>query len=289
MNLLEFNDVTKRYKEKTALNSVSLSIKAGEKVALLGCNGAGKSTFLNIATGLGLATSGSVRVFNQSPTDKGTRSLFSFLPQTLKLPDHLKVKEVIRVVEGHFSDGLDSKVLERLELTSLMNQYCHHLSGGEERKLCFALSLIGNRQLLILDEPTANVDFVSKQVIYTILGEYLKSKNPALLFSSHEMGEVEFLADRVVVLNKGEIVTDGTVSEIKRKFSPMKVSFISDQKNMKFMSTIKVNVEGDHYTLFGEDSDQIVRELFEKQCDFKNLRIEQSGLEEVFAQIWGTQ
>ncbi|MCB0413690.1 MAG: ABC transporter ATP-binding protein [Bdellovibrionales bacterium] len=286
---LEFNSVCKTYGDTKALDSVNLNIKPNEKVALLGCNGAGKSTFLNIATGLGLPSKGEVKILNQNPLSLKSRFQVSFLPQVLKFPSFLKVKDVIKVVEGHFNDNLLRTTLDRLRLTPFLNHYCHSLSGGEERKLSFALSLLGRRRFLILDEPTANIDILSKREVHELLKDHLKKEQGALLFSSHEMHEVEHLADRVVVLNQGRIIADGSVHQIKKSFSSTKVTFECAQEDLQFSTALKLERENKTYTLYGESGDDIVKELIQVTKSFYNLRVEPISLEEVFVKIWGQQ
>lgn len=289
---LYFNQVTKNYGTKCALKGVSLQIEPGEKVALLGCNGAGKSTLINLATGLRKQSSGEIKVLGQPATRGSTQEKLAYLPQVLKFPSYLKVKEIINVVERHFNSKLDPQLLLRLELTPLLNRYCSGLSGGEERKLGLALALVGQRPLLILDEPTANVDLVAKFEIHKILKENILSQKQAFLFSSHEMDEVEKLADRVIVLNQGQIVADGDVSHIKKSFGSMTVHFSSLSKEIFLESSTKIELKGhnaDHaynYIVYGLNSDAIVKELVEKKIEFQNLSIEQTSLDEVFLKLW---
>jgi ABC-2 type transport system ATP-binding protein len=289
---LYFNQVTKNYGLKCALKNISLHIEPGEKVALLGCNGAGKSTLINLATGLRKQTSGEIKVLGELATKSTTQEKLAYLPQVLKFPSYLKVKEVINVVERHFNTQLDPNLLHRLELTSLLGRYCSGLSGGEERKLGLALALVGQRPLLILDEPTANVDLVAKFEIHKILMENVLSQKQAFLFSSHEMDEVEKLADRVIVLNKGQIVADGDVAQIKRSFGSMTVHFSSLSKEIFLESSTKIELKGHtpdqiyNFKVYGLNSDTIIKELVERKIEFQNLSVEQTSLDEVFLKLW---
>ncbi len=290
--VLSFKNVKKNYgPNNIALKSINLQIHPGEKVALLGCNGAGKSTLINLATGLRKQTEGEVLVFGAKATDPKTAHKLAYLPQTLKFPSYLKVKEIIKVVEIHFNSKLEPLIFERLELTPLLNRYCSGLSGGEERKLGLALALIGQRPLLILDEPTANVDLVAKSEIHKILAEHMLKENQGFLFSSHEMDEVEKLANRVIVLNKGQVIADGDVQKIKKTFGSMTVNFSSLANEVFLETSSKIELKHQNskindFRVYGYDSDAIVRELVEKKIQFHNLSIEQTSLDEVFLKLW---
>lgn len=293
--VLHFDRLSKSYGSKHALKNVSIEIQAGEKIALLGCNGAGKSTLLSIATGLRLPSAGHVKIFGQNPTANITQTKLAYLPQTLKFPSYLKVKEILNIVEAHFKRALNPALLERLELSSLKDRYCSGLSGGEERKLGLALALVGHRPFLILDEPTANVDLVAKHEIHKLLQEHVLEQNQAFLFSSHEMDEVEKLADRVIVLNHGQVVADDKVQNIKKTFGSMTVEFESETREINLKTTTKIEISdsksSDSLTsfsvkVFGLNSDSIIQELVESKINFRNLKVEQTSLDEVFLKIW---
>lgn len=293
--VLHFDRLSKSYGSKHALKNVSIEIQAGEKIALLGCNGAGKSTLLSIATGLRLPSAGHAKIFGQNPTANITQTKLAYLPQTLKFPSYLKVKEILNIVEAHFKTALNPALLERLELSSLKDRYCSGLSGGEERKLGLALALVGHRPFLILDEPTANVDLVAKHEIHKLLQEHVLEQNQAFLFSSHEMDEVEKLADRVIVLNHGQVVADDKVQNIKKTFGSMTVEFESETREINLKTTTKIEISdpkaSDSLTsfsvkAFGLNSDSIIQELVESKINFRNLKVEQTSLDEVFLKIW---
>ncbi len=313
-NYLQISHLNKSYGQKHALKNINIHVRSGEKVALLGCNGAGKSTLINIITGLKSLTSGEVSVFGLNPTNLSAKVQSAYLPQTLKFSGFLKVKEVIRLIEKHYQTKIDPNILIRLELDSLLNRFCHGLSGGEERKLGLALCLIGHRPLLILDEPTANVDLVAKNEIHKILIENVKNSEKSILFSSHEMQEVDKLADRVIVLNHGEIIAEGNVSKIKKTFGISKVTFETlaasssntsiETSNHAVLNPIELststkieshpsktfdsdNVDSTTYEVYGPDSDLIISELVQKNIKFKNLIIEQPSLDEIFMKLWG--
>lgn len=288
---LVVKNLFKSFGNKTALKNINLNLNAGEKVALLGCNGAGKSTLINIITGLKFKTSGDVILFDQPSSHFSAKQKLAYLPQTLKFPGFLKVKDIITLVEGHFKSQLPLSILKRLDLDTLLNRYCHGLSGGEERKLAMALCFIGDRPFFILDEPTANVDLIAKNEIHCLLQEHTQLSKKAILFSSHEMSEVEKLADRVIVLNSGQVVAEGRVRDIKQSFGLAKVTFKSESKSLHLKSSSKIEIISSEdnlteFVVYGPNSDNIISELVQNTISFHHLSIEQTSLDEVFLKIW---
>jgi ABC-2 type transport system ATP-binding protein len=289
MLALEVKNLSKNYGSTKALDNLSFSIKSKEKIALLGCNGAGKSTLLSLVMGLKKSTSGECLVLERNPEDPLNKKEVSFLPQSLNYPEHLKVKEILKVIGSHFK-GSDSKdLIEELELTKLLNRQSYSLSGGERRKLGVALSLLRQPKLLIMDEPTASIDLIGKNKIYDVTKKHLENTGCTFIFSSHEMQEVEHLAERVIVLNKGEIVADGSVQEVKDLFGLRRVCFTSKASDLNFTEFEKHEIKEDVHTVYGKNSDLIVKSLFEQTKDFKDLRVFDTSLEEIFVNLWANK
>ena len=289
MSALELKKLSKNYGNTKALKNVSFNINSQERVALLGCNGAGKSTLLSIVMGLRKSTSGICNVLSRPPEDPINRKEVSFLPQSLNYPEHLKVKEILKVVGSHFSHIDYTALVEELELTQLLNRQSYNLSGGERRKVGIALSLLRDPKLLIMDEPTASIDLLGKNKIYQVTQKHLENKNCTFIFSSHEMQEVEHLADRVIVLNHGEVVADGSVQEVKDLFGLKRVSFSSSSEDLNFKEFDKHDVSENVHTIYGKDSDLIIKSLFSQTNEFKDLRVFETSLEEIFVNLWAGQ
>ena len=289
MSILEVKNLSKNYGNIKALKGLSFSIQTQEKIALLGCNGAGKSTLLSIVMGLRKNSSGDCTVLKRKPEDSMNKKEVSFLPQSLSYPEHLKVKEILKVIGAHFDQVDYDHLVVELELQKLLNRQSYNLSGGERRKVGVALSLLRKPKFLIMDEPTANIDLLGKNKIYTVIRNYLKNKNCTFIFSSHEMQEVEHLAERVIVLNHGKIVADGSVQEVKNLFGLKRVSFKSSHLDLDFSDFEKHEVQGNIHTIYGKNGDQIVKSIFSQTKDFKNLRIFETSLEEIFINLWANE
>ncbi len=294
MNALKTNNLKKSYGSNIALNGITLTIERNEKIALLGCNGAGKSTLLSIVMGLKTQSSGACEVLGAKPNDFKNKSKINFLPQSLNFPEELKVKEVFKIVKsGENSSETKNKsfqsIAEDLGISELLDKKTSKLSGGEKRKVGLALSLTREPEITILDEPTANIDLLGKEKIYKALEKQIRDKQGTLIFSSHEMKEVERLAKRVIVLNKGEVVADGSVDEIKSMFGLKKVTFktsSSTSDELNFSAFKKYEFHRHEHIVYGKNSDQILKSIFEQNIDFRDLKVFEPDLEEIFIKIW---
>ncbi len=282
---LEFNNVFKSYGQNQALRGLSLKARPGEKLAVIGCNGAGKSTFLSIAAGLRRADRGEVKVLGRDPREKIVKSQLRILPQDLSFPETLTVKDILKTVYAHANDTSWISNLEKLRMTNFFHRKTSDLSGGERRKVGLACSLYGRPKLVLLDEPTANIDLIGKDLIHQWLKEEFSSTDKTLIFSSHEVQEVELLADRVAVFKDGAIVADGPSYEIKSRFGLKKVKFIGSSKDIDFKSVQKVYKEKEFTVLMGANSDEMIYELIQREPKAQRIAIEQPSLEEVILQI----
>ncbi len=215
--MIEFEHVTKRYGEKRAVDDVTFSVAAGESIALWGTNGAGKTTLLRCLLG---ATSfeGTVTVDGHSSGRQGkqVRQRIGYVPQIMPTFD-LSVEEMIRLVArlrgAQARDGIEQ--LSTLRLGGTLGQSMASLSGGMKQKVALALALLGNAPVLVLDEPTANLDARSQADVIEMLGT-LRKAGRTVMFTSHRWSEVRTLADRVVTLEQGRCAGIGSVAEMAR-------------------------------------------------------------------------
>lgn len=286
MTLLEVNSLSKSYKDKTALNGVSFAIGKGEKVALLGSNGAGKSTLINICAGLKRHDHGSVKIFGKEHLSLKSKSRFSVLPQTLDFPKDLKVKEIINVVASHYNTNQSDNYISNLKIGGLLNKFSNQLSGGEERRISFLLSFLGSPDLCLLDEPTANIDIENRVLIYNFLEQFYQNREKSLIFSSHQMDEVERVAERIIVMHNGDVVLDDTVESIKGSLKLKKIEFNCDDELTMEHKPSKISRDGSHYMILTDNTDHMIKELAQNNIDFKNLTITKPSLEEIILRLW---
>jgi ABC-2 type transport system ATP-binding protein len=287
-SVLSFTNVFKDYGKVRAINNLSLDIHEGKRVALLGSNGAGKSSFLSMASGLKRSTGGEVKVFSSNPSSLAVKKRMTYLPQELSFPENLKVKEILSIVEVHHDHSIANSLVSDLGMHNLLSRKTYQLSGGERRKLGLICNLLSSPEFVMLDEPTANIDVEGRQSIEEILKDYFRDNSKTLLFSSHQMKEVENLADEIVILRSGKIVARGPTQEIKKEFGAKKVIFTSDLE-LEIESSKSIELKDNLYTVLGDDSDEIIKEVIQKDANVKKISIEDPDLEEILMKLWNEE
>lgn len=222
MPLLEIHNLCKRYGTIEALKGLSLSVERGECFGLLGPNGAGKSTIINILLGLILPDSGTIRIFGRDfATDQvAIRRRMNVAAAFTSLSGVLTVRENLKVY-GHLYGvkRLDAKIdelLQRFEITDLANRKLQYLSSGQHTRVTLCKGLINDPELLLLDECTLGLDPDIAEKTRRALKEFQREKQTTILFTSHNMQEVEELCGRIALLNKGQILRVDTAERIKR-------------------------------------------------------------------------
>jgi len=225
MSAVEAVEVTKKYKGSVsfALNNISLNIEPGRIFTLLGRNGAGKTTFVRICATQLLPTSGTVKIFNNDlikDTEK-IRNYISIVPQegrplrALTSWDHVYYWLRIRGVNKYESSERTKKVLRDFELYDVRNKLSMYLSGGMKQKILVAMAMATESKLLFLDEPTIGLDPVSRRQIWKAIKEK-KESGTTIMLTTHYMDEAEVLSDDIVIIDKGSVIAQGTISDIRK-------------------------------------------------------------------------
>ena len=221
MNAIEIKNLTKKYKDKVAVNNLNLDIKEGEIFSLLGVNGAGKTTTIKMLSGLILPTNGDIKILNidmKKETLK-IKEILNVSPQETAIAPNLTVKENLDFMAGVYQiENKDNKINELIKifkLSEILNKKAKTLSGGWQRKLSIAISLINNPKILFLDEPTLGLDVISRKELWKVI-ESLKGKITIIL-TTHYMEEAESLSDRIGIMANGNIIDIGTSKELIKK------------------------------------------------------------------------
>ena len=215
-------ELTKRYGKRTVLDGVSLDVQRGEVVALLGPNGAGKTTTVEIIEGYRRADGGTIRVLGADPwrADRGERARVGLMLQTGGFDMRARPRETVRQYAAFHEDPLDpDRLVDELGLTEVAATPYRRLSGGERQRLAFAVALIGRPEVLLLDEPTAGMDPVARAAVRERIAD-ARREGRAILLTSHELADVERVADRICILLAGRIVASGTASELAARLRP---------------------------------------------------------------------
>ncbi|MBO5327939.1 MAG: ABC transporter ATP-binding protein [Clostridia bacterium] len=223
MYAVQVQNLTKKYGDVTALNNLSLSVKQGELFGLLGVNGAGKTTLIKILCGLLLKDQGLASVCNLS-VDKNLadiKKLIAVSPQETSVAPNLTVYEnLLFFAQIYYKNKIEAKerankIINDFNLQQVLNKRAKTLSGGWQRRLSVAISLISNPQVLFLDEPTLGLDILARRELWKIINN-IKGKITIIL-TSHYLEEIEALCDRVAILSKGNLLAVDTVQELMKK------------------------------------------------------------------------
>ena len=221
MYSIETKNLTKEFKDKIAVNGIDLKIKEGELFALLGVNGAGKTTTIKMLSGLILPTKGDIRILdmNMKKSMLKIKEYLNVSPQETAIAPNLSVKENLEFMAGVYQiKNKDKKINELVKLFKLnevLNKKAKTLSGGWQRKVSIAISLINDPKVLFLDEPTLGLDVIARKELWKVI-ESLKGKITIIL-TTHYMEEAESLSDRIGIMSNGNLIAVGTSKELIRK------------------------------------------------------------------------
>ena len=216
--ILEVKEVYRYFKDVKAVDGISFSVNKGEFIALLGPNGAGKTTTVEMIEGIQKPTNGSISIsgMNWESNESKLHQIISLSLQETRFIDKLTVKETVQLFASFYKlprNRVD-EVIEIVALTEKKKSYVENLSGGQKQKLALAIALLNNAPLLLLDEPTTGLDPTARREIWNILTSLKKSQNTSLILTTHYMEEAEYLCDRIIIMDKGKILAQGTLDEL---------------------------------------------------------------------------
>lgn len=296
--IVKLEKVSKVYKGKHAVDNISLDIYSGSITALLGPNGAGKTTTISMLLGLISCTEGRVLLFNKHPREVTVREQIGAMLQEASILDGLKVAELIDLFRSYYPNPLSKD--ELLKLSGLEQEHrkqTSKLSGGQKRRLNFALALAGNPKLLFLDEPTAGMDIISRRLFWSTIRQFAE-RGATIVFTSHDLNEVEEFADRIVMLHRGKIIADGTPDEVKGQLTQSSVSFIVDDSDntTNLLTSIRqlpgvhdVSLKESRIVITTIDTDQVIYALFNAAVKMRSIQITQGRLDDAFVELTKTQ
>ncbi len=286
------HDVTRRYGPVTALNRFSLELRGGEVVALLGPNGAGKTTAVRLLLGLIAPTSGSVRVLGRDPRDSAARTRIGAMLQISRVPEMLRVREHIDLFRSYYPQPLPAAEVVRLaRLEGVENKLFSRLSGGQKQRTLFALALCGNPDLIFLDEPTVGLDIESRRAMWEQI-RALSAAGKTILLTTHYLEEADLLASRVVVINKGRMVCEGTPAEIRQRVSGRRIRCITqlDPEWLRTLPSVSlVEQDREAVVIQAEHAEPVVRAMLNRDPELHGLEIASAGLEEAFLALTGEE
>jgi ABC-2 type transport system ATP-binding protein len=282
--IARIHGVTKRYGNVVALNDVNLDLDTGV-TALLGPNGAGKTTAVKLVLGLARPSAGTVVVCGGDPRRSVTRERIGAMLQVGRVPESLRVGEHIDLFRHYYPSPLPATaVLAAAGLTQLANRRFGELSGGERQRVLFALALCGDPALLVLDEPTVGFDVETRRAFWDYIAAFARSGRSVLL-TTHYLEEADALADRIVVIDRGRVVADGTPSAIKSQ-SAAKVIRCTTALGIRELEAIagvrSARMTNGRAELLVQVAEPVVRDLLARDVGLADLEVVGAGLEEAF-------
>ncbi|QFP77187.1 ABC transporter ATP-binding protein [Deinococcus sp. AJ005] len=289
MNAIELSGVDKTFGKVEALKGLTLDVRAGELTALLGPNGAGKTTAISLMLGLAKPTHGTVRVLGEDPKHDTVRAGIGSMPQESAIPQALTVREAVTLFSRLYPAPLEvNKALELAQLGDVAGRRAGALSGGQARRLAFALAVVGNPQVLFLDEPTTGMDAGSRQAFWAAV-DGLKAAGRTILLTTHYLEEAERTADRVVVMNAGAVLADGTPESLRGSVLTSRVRFTSDLvlaelEALPGVEAATVDSRG-HADLRTRQPEEVLRALYARNVAFKELEVSRASLEDAFLSL----
>jgi len=286
MKILEMNSITKTYGSFKALDNISFDLSAGEIVCFLGPNGAGKTTAISIMLGLKKATSGTVSLFGESPNQAKSRDRIGVMLQESGVPDSLKVSELINLIRATYSYALPTdEILKKADLLEKQNARISTLSGGQKQRLYFALAIAGDPDIVFLDEPTVAMDVQSRQVFWQVLRDFAKL-GKSILFSTHYLEEADENADRIIVINKGQIIAQGSPTDIKAVVADKSIRFKTDITSLEAKNLgINMQQDGEYSLIYTQNAEETLADLFAKNIKIKDLSVTTTDLEAAFLSL----
>jgi len=287
---IELRSVHKTFGQVRAVRGVDVSIESGEIVALLGPNGAGKTTTIDMILGLSVPTLGSVSVLGMQPREAVVRGMVSAVLQSGGLLKDLTVAETVRYTASLFSRTKPADdVLRRAGIAQIADRLVGKCSGGEQQRLRFAMALLCDPDLLILDEPTTGMDVEGRRGFWAAIRQDTE-QGRTILFATHYLEEADSYADRIILLRHGEVVADGTASQIKALTAGRTVRATlpgADAEQLRELpGADQVEVRGDTVLIHATDSDAVARYLL-TATPASDIEITVRGIEDAFLALTG--
>jgi ABC-2 type transport system ATP-binding protein len=278
----------KRYGSTTALDGIRLEIQRGKVTALLGANGAGKSTTVAVLLGLATLDGGRVELLGGSPRQLEIRRRIGVMLQSAALPDTLRVRELVRQTSSYYPRPLPLAEVSRLAgIGDLLERRYGRLSGGQQRRVQFALAVCGRPELLFLDEPTTGLDVESREAVWTVI-RALVGNGRTVLLTTHYLEEAEALAHCVAVLVEGRVVMQGTVDEVRAQGTRQRIRCVARvcvDEVRSWPGVSGVSLSDGRLEIEALAAESVVRRLLEADPRLTQLEVRRAGLAEAFVQL----
>lgn len=294
---VELSGLTKSFKSPQgpvrAVRGIDLRIDVGETVALLGPNGAGKSTTIDMILGLLKPDAGTIELFGRSPADAIAAGAVGGMLQVGGVISDLNVRELLQMVAGLYPNPLGvDEVIELTRISDLSGRKTTKLSGGQTQRLRFAVALIANPDLLMLDEPTVAMDVEARRQFWTTMRQFA-TRGKTVVFATHYLEEADAYADRIILMSHGRIVADGPATEIKATVGLRTIRATLPGADLARLGALpgvtNVDTRGEGVVINCADSDTALRAFLAAEPAARDIEVSGAGLEEAFLQLTGDE
>ena len=299
MDILEVKNLTKNFGKFVAVDNISFSLKEGEILGLLGPNGAGKTTTIQMLLGVLTPTSGSIKYFGKELSKNREEILeeLNFSSTYTNFPWELSVKEILHYTSFLYAindrRNKMQEIIEKFRLLEILNSRMSDLSAGQLTRVNLAKAFINDPKILLLDEPTASLDPEVAKLVRNFILEQQKKKNVSVIFTSHNMQEVEQLCDRILFINTGKIVADDTPENLMKTLDETTVSLVIDKKKeaplLKYSQDRKWKIKYEdrqHFVHLKENEiTELLTFLSKNNIPFYEISIDKPTLEDYFLKI----
>ena len=287
-SLARLQQVQVRYRDHTALQGIDLQVRAGQVLALLGRNGAGKSTAISVLLGLRRADSGQVELLGGDPQQRRSRLGLGVMLQSTSLPPMLRVDELVDQASACYPDPMPlQEVLQRAGLQALARRRYGQLSGGQQRCVQFAIAICGRPRVLFLDEPTTGLDIQARQTLWQAIRQ-LVAEGCGVLLTTHYLEEAEALAQQVVVLEQGRVLADAPLAALRLADRPRRIrcrSALPAEDVLQWPGVQQVQREGEHLQLLASPAEPVVARLLASDAQLGELEVQGAALADAFLDL----
>jgi ABC-2 type transport system ATP-binding protein len=286
---ITLRQLSKSYRAVRAVRGVDLAIAPGETVALLGPNGAGKTTTIEMILGLTRPDHGAVSIFGKTPAEAVRAGWVGAMLQTGSPLDHLRVRELVSLMASYYPHPLPlDEVLALTGADEFARQWTTKLSGGQAQRVRFAAALVGDPDLLLLDEPTASLDVEGRRAFWQAM-RAVTERGKTVLFATHYLEEADAYADRIVLLARGQIVADGPATEIKAQAVLRTIRATLPDADVTALGSLpgvrSAERHGDAVMLSCSDADAALPELLRAYPGARDIEVRGGSLEEAFMEL----
>lgn len=287
--MAELHGASKTYRSSgatvLAVDDVDMTVRAGELLAVLGPNGAGKTTALDMLTGLTTPTTGSAQLFGRDPQDLLARQRIGVMLQSSGVPDTLRVRELLTSFRGYYPAPLPmAAVVAAAGLHGLENRLFGTLSGGQQRRVLFGIALCGDPELVFVDEPTTGMDAEARRMLWGTLRD-LAGAGRGVVLTTHYLEEADALADRIVVLNQGRVIAEGSPAQIKSRVPGRRITAstcIGVEQASGWDGVHHAQQDGTRLELLVSEPEPVLRELLSRDHSVTGVTVTEPSLEEAF-------